>query len=73
MLLFLVNSGYKQRTSGFFLSVFFSGFKGHVSYFRGIQGIHQGKSRWHSYLVLVYMSHVLTYLLGTVPYILTMG
>ena len=35
--------------------------------------LHQGKSRWHSYLVLVYISHVLTYLLGTVPYILTMG
>ena len=35
--------------------------------------IHQGKSRWHSYLVLVYIRHVLTYLLGTVPYILTMG
>ena len=30
MFLFLVNSGYKQRTSGFFLSFFFSGFKGHV-------------------------------------------
>ena len=35
--------------------------------------IHQGKNRWHSYLVLVCRSHVFTYLLGTVPYILTMG
>ena len=32
------------------------------------------KSRWHSYLVLVYISLVFTYLLkGTVPCILTMG
>ena len=38
-----------------------------------VKEIHQGKSRWHSYLVLVYISHVLTDLLGTVPYILTMG
>ena len=37
------------------------------------KGVHQGKSRWHSYLVLFYISHVLTYLLGTVPYIFTMG
>ena len=36
-------------------------------------GVHQGKSRWHSYLVLVYIIHILTYLLGTVPYIFTMG
>ena len=35
--------------------------------------IHQGKSRWHTYLVLVYISLVFTYLLGTVPCILTMG
>ena len=35
--------------------------------------LHQGKSRWHSYHVLVYLSHVLTYLLGTVPCTLTMG
>ena len=34
--------------------------------------IQQGKSRWHSYHVLVYISPVLTYLLGTVPSILTL-
>ena len=34
--------------------------------------IHQGKCRWHSYHVLVYISPVLTYLLGTVPCTLTM-
>ena len=35
--------------------------------------IHQGKSRWHSYHVLVYICPVLTHLLGTVPCTLTMG
>ena len=35
------------------------------------KNLHQGKSRWHSHHVLVYISPVLTYLLGTVP--LTMG
>ena len=33
--------------------------------------IHQGKSKWHSYHVLVYISPVLTYLFGAVPCILT--
>ena len=33
--------------------------------------LNQGKSRWHSYYhVLVYISHVLTYLLGTVSHVL---
>ena len=35
--------------------------------------IHQGKSRWHSYHVLVYISPVLIYILRTVPCTLTMG
>ena len=34
--------------------------------------IHQGKSRWHNYHVLVYISPVLTYLLGTTVCTLTM-
>ena len=38
-----------------------------------LNNVHQGKSRWHSYHVLVYISPVLTYLLGTVPCTLTMG
>ena len=38
-----------------------------------IYHLHQGKSRWHSCHVLVYISPVLTYLLGTVPCTLTMG
>ena len=33
----------------------------------------QGKSRWHSYPVFVYISPVLTYLLGTAPCTLTIG
>ena len=33
-------------------------------------GIHEGKSRWHRYHVLVYISPVLTYLLGTVSHVL---
>ena len=32
--------------------------------------VRQGKSRWHSYHVLVYISPVLTYLLGTVSHVL---
>ena len=41
---------------------------------KGIKNdIHQGKSRWHSYHVLVDISPVLTYLLWTVPCTLTMG
>ena len=32
--------------------------------------LHQGKSKWHSYHVLVYISPVLTYLLGTVSHVL---
>ena len=35
--------------------------------------IHQGKSKWHSYHVLVYISPVLTYLFETVPCTLTVG
>ena len=34
--------------------------------------IPQGKSRWHSHHVLVFISPVLTYVLGTVPCTLTM-
>ena len=37
------------------------------------KSIHQGKNRWHSYHVLVYINNVLTYLLGTVPCTLTIG
>ena len=37
-----------------------------------IRKIHQGKIRWHRYHVLVYLSPILTYLLGTVPCTLTM-
>ena len=36
-----------------------------------IPKLHQGKSRWHSYHVLVYISPALTYLLQTVPCTLT--
>ena len=51
-----------------------------MAYVRGIEVeetelifVHQGKSRWHSYHVLVYISHVLTYLFGTVPCTLRLG
>ena len=37
------------------------------------KNLHQGKSRWHSYPVFVYISPIWTYLLGTVPCTLTMG
>ena len=37
------------------------------------QNLHQGKRRWHSYHVLVYIGSALTYLLGTVPCTLTTG
>ena len=37
-----------------------------------LETTNKGKSRWHSYHVLVNISPILTYLLGTVPCTLTM-
>ena len=62
----LFNTVYPRSPSRLFFEWSFR--KDHCS-----KDLHQGKSRRHSYHVLVYISPVLTHLLGTVPCTLTMG